>query len=200
MAGRKRKEFPLPKRPSTLLPRGAIPIAIQQRQELERMLRVHDPDLVEKTRARIKPTQMPLIRRIALESPSSEDMVVRKHAIALLASRGTADDLNLLTELARFDAEPAIRAEAITGLARIGVEMAAPILLEALASRDLVESTAASKAVAALAQKVGSAPIRVHIDKASARAKKLGGAVLDGLSNTATKRRPKKRSRRDPQG
>jgi len=127
-------------------------------------------------------------------------MVARKHAIALLGSLAGAEDLNLLSDLARFDAEPAIRAEALAGLARSGAAMATPILVEAIASSDLLEAAAASKALGILAGKAGVAAVRAHADKGPAKGKKLAAAVLDRLASPA-EARPAKRSasRRDPQ-
>jgi hypothetical protein len=192
----KRTEPTLPKRPSTLLKRSAVPASIRQRQDLERLLRVHDPDLVEKARARIKPAQLPLIRSIALDHALvGEAMVVKKHAVALLASLGHAEDLNLLADLARFDSEPSIRAEALMGLGRSGVEMAAPILVQATASRDFLEAAAASRALRILAQKAGVASVQAHVAKSTARAKKLAAAAL-----VEPKRGAKTKARRQSQG
>ena len=127
-------------------------------------------------------------------------MVARKHAIALLGSLAATEDLNLLSDLARFDAEPAIRAEALTGLARSGVAMAAPILVEAIASSDLLEAAAASKALGILARKAGIEAVRAHVDKGPSKGKKLAASALDKLASPA-EARPAKRSesRRDPQ-
>lgn len=200
MAAKKHKEPVLAKRPSTLVGRSAVPAAIKAREELERLLRIHDPELVEGARSRIKPAQLPLVRRIALDqSPEGEGLVLRKHAIAVLGSLGAAEDLNLLADLARFDAEPGVRAEALLSLARSGVEMAAPILVEAIASSDLLEAGAASKALGILANKAGVSAVRVHMDKGTANARKLAAAVLDKLATpTKAKRVKPSETRRDP--
>jgi hypothetical protein len=157
--------------------------------------------MVEETRSRIKLAQLPLVRRIALDqAPEGEGMATRKHAIALLGSLAAAEDLNLLSDLARFDAEPAIRAEALIGLARSGVAMAVPTLVEAVASSDLLEAAAASKALEILVRKVGIAAVRAHLDRSPAKGKKLAAAVLDKLARPAEARSAKRsESRRDVQ-
>jgi hypothetical protein len=199
MAEKKHIEPVLPKRSSTLVGRGSVPAAIKARADLERLLRVHDPELVEEARFRIKADQLPLVRRIALDPAEGEGMVARKHAIALLASRGANEDLNLLSELARFDAEPAIRAEALTGLGRSGVAIAAGILVEAIASNDRVEATAASKALAVLAQKAGIAAVRAQVEARPAKGKKLAAAVLEKAANPVEAKAAKRSvSRPDP--
>jgi hypothetical protein len=200
MARKQYREPVRPKRPSTLISRRSAPAVIKEREELERLLRVHDPEMVEETRSRIKSAQLPLVRRIALDQASEgEGMAARKHAIALLGSLAAIEDLNLLSDLARFDAEPAIRAEALTGLARSGVAMAAPTLVEAIASSDLLEAAAASKALDILARKVGIAAVRAHLEKGPAKAKRLATAVLDKMASPAGGRPVKRsQSRRDP--
>jgi hypothetical protein len=199
MAEKKHIEPVLPKRPSTLVERGSVPAAIKAREDLEQLLRVHDPELVEEARSRIKADQLPLVRRIALDPAEGEGMVARKHAIALLASRGANEDLNLLSELARFDPEPVIRAEALTGLGRSGVAMAAGILVEAIASNDRVEATAASKALAVLAQKAGIAAVRAQVEAGPTKGKKLAAAVLEKAANPVEAKEAKQSvSRPDP--
>jgi hypothetical protein len=200
MARKKHSEPVRPKRPSTLVGRKTVPAVIKEREELERLLRVHDPEMAEVTRSRIKPAQLPLVRRIALDHASEGGgMVARKHAIALLGSLGAIEDLNLLSDLARFDAEPAIRAEALTGLGRSGVAMAVPTLLEAIGSSDMLEAAAASKALDILARKVGIAAVRAHLDKGSSKGKRLATAVLDKMASPAAGRSVKRsESRRDP--
>ena len=126
-------------------------------------------------------------------------MVTRKHAIALFGSLARTEDLNLLSDLARFDPEPAIRAEALMGLARTGVAMAVPTLVEAIASSDLLEAAAASKALEILARRLGPATVRAHLDKSSAKGKKLTAAVLDKLARPIEAKSAKRsESRRDP--
>jgi hypothetical protein len=199
MAEKKHTEPVLPKRSSTLVGRGSVPAAIKARADLERQLRVHDSELVEEARSRIKADQLPLVRRIALDPAEGEGMVARKHAIALLASRGANEDLNLLSELARFDAEPAIRAEALTGLGRSGLAITAGILVEAIASNDRLEATAASKALAVLAQKAGIAAVRAQVEAGPAKGKKLAAAVLEKAAHPVEEKAAKRSvSRPDP--
>lgn len=195
MAARRRKELVLPKRSSSLVARGVIPKAIKSRLEIERLLRVHDPDLAEKVRSAITPAQLTLIRRIALDqSTASDEIVLRKHAISILGSLGASEDLNLLAELARFDSEPGIRAEALVGLGKSGVALATPFLVEAIASNDPVEAASASKALQILATKAGDSAIRLQIAKAGARERKLAMAVV-GKSSAPKKARRRKPSR-----
>lgn len=201
MATKKQKEPVRPTRPSILVARKRVPAMINERVELERLLRVHDPEMVGETRSQIKSGQLPLVRRIALDqAQEGEGMVARKHAIALLGSLATIEDLNLLSDLARFDAEPAIRAEALICLARSGVAMAVPTLVEAIASSDLVEAAAGSKALEILSRKVGVATVKAHLDKSSAKGKKLATAAVDKLAGPAQAKSAKRsESRRDQQ-
>jgi hypothetical protein len=190
MAARKRKEPVRPRRSSVLVARRAVPASIRSRLEVERLLRVHDPDLAEKARSVIKPAQLTLVRRIALDqSTEGDEIVLRKHAIAILGSLGAIEDLNLLSDLARFDREPGIRAEALVGLGKSGVALATPVLVHAIASDDPVEAAAASKALEILVTKAGDSAIRLQIAKAETRERRLATAVVDRLAAPAKARR-----------
>ena len=194
-----RHEEPL-KRPSTLVDRWDLP-GVRGREELTRLLRAHDPEVAAESLKRITEEHLPLLRQIAREIPGAYgEPVVRRQAIAMLARFAGPDEVNLLADLARFDRDPAVRGEALLGLGRSGVQLAAPLLGKALASTDAVEATAAAKAVKALAEKVGVAALRVSMGPLLTRGKKLlEQALAQPQQRTRrTKRQVVSRSRRDP--
>ena len=143
-------------RPSTLLNRRILP-GVQEREDLNRLLRVHDPEVAATNSAEITAKHAPLLRQIALEVPQAAgDPGARKQAIAWLGRFATPDDLNVLVKLGQFDADPAVRGAALVSLGASGAQLAAPILAAALASRDAVEAVAAAKALHSLADRIGA--------------------------------------------
>ena len=199
MARTPRHETDLPKRPSTRVDKRRLP-GVRAREELNRLLRTHDPETAAQARAAIKPEQVPILRQIAREQPTgSGDPVVRKHAIALLGWFAGAEELNALTDLVHFDPDPSVRAAALISLGSTGMQLAAPILSGALASRDATEAAAAAKALTILARKVGPAAVRVQIGRpGTARTVKLAERILGAGDAPARPRRAKRaRTRAD---
>jgi len=128
---------------------------VAEREELNRLLRVHDPD-DSAPAGEIAAKHAPMLRQIALEaSHTGGDPNARKRAIAWLGQFATAEDLNVLVGLAQYDADPTVRGAAVLGLGASGLQLAAPILAAALRSRDAVEAAAASKALSSLADRIG---------------------------------------------
>jgi HEAT repeat protein len=142
-------------RPSTLVNRRLLP-GVQEREDLNRLLRAHDPEVAAANRSEITAKHAPLLRQIALERPhAGGDPGARKQAIAWLGRFAAPDDLNILVKLAQFDPDPGVRSAALGSLGATGVQLAAPILAAALASRDAVEAVAAAKALSSLADQIG---------------------------------------------
>jgi HEAT repeats len=159
----KRYELDRPTRPSTLVNRRILP-GVQEREDLNRLLRAHDPEVAATNRAEITAKHVPLLRQIAMERPlAGGDPGTRKEAIAWLGRFAGPDDLNLLTELAQFDPDPGVRALALISLGASGVQLATPVLAAALASRDATEAVAAAKALNLLADRIGVDSVRTSI-------------------------------------
>jgi HEAT repeat protein len=172
----KREEMSQTTRPSTLVNRRILP-GVQEREDLNRLLRVHDPEVAAANRAEIRAKHARLLRQIALEGPAEGDPGTRKQAIAWLGRLAAPDDLNVLVKLAQFDPDSGVRSAALVSLGASGVELAAPILARALVSRDAVEAVAAAKALNSLADRLGSDSVLASIS-----------AIRDaGLHKLATK-------------
>lgn len=182
-------------RPSTLVNRRVLP-GVKEREDLNRLLRVHDPEVAEANRTEITAKYAPLLRQIALEVHAGEPGT-RKQAISLLGDIATPDDLNILVKLVQFDADPTVRSAALVSLGKSGTQLAAPILAAALASRDDVEAVAAAKALYSLAERIGSDSVLATISLIQdAQLSKLAKKALEARQ---TARRVRKRSstRRD---
>lgn len=193
----KRYERDLPTRPSTLVDRRILP-GVQDRESLNLLLRAHDPEVAVANRAEITATDLPLLRQIAMERPlAGGDPAARKAAIAWLGRFAGADDLNLLTELAQFDPDPGVRASALISLGTSGVSLTAPVLAAALASQDGLEVTAATKALNALADRIGVDSVRSSISlgrdaSVDRRVKK----ALEGRGKSVRRKTPRRSSTR----
>jgi HEAT repeat protein len=173
----KRDEDNQPTRPSTLVNRRVLPV-VQERENLNRLLRVHDPEVAAANRIEITTQHAPLLRQIALEGPhAGGDPGARKQAIAWLGRLAAPDDLNVLVQLAQFDPDAGVRSAALVSLGASGLQLAAPILAAALASRDAVEAVAAAKALYSLADRIGADPVLSPIR--DARLSKLAKKALD---------------------
>jgi HEAT repeat protein len=150
----------LPQRPSRLVDRNDFP-AVRLREELNGLLRAHDPDVAEELVGQIREEHQPLLRQIAQEGRATNVApAVRRHAIAVLGRFPSPENLNVLTSLAQADDDPNIRSQALLTLANTKLQLAVPVLRDALASRDPVEATAAAKGLVALAQAFGSGAIQ----------------------------------------
>src|SRR5262249_34882095 len=178
MPTRTRMESGEATRPSTLVNRGLLP-GVQEREQLNRLLRVHDPDPDQAGESEISPKYAPILRQIASEpSATGGEPVVRLRAIAWLGRFAAPDDMNALVALAQYDPDPNVRGAAVLSLGASGLQLAAPILAAALRSRDVVESVAASKALGALADRIGADRVLVSISS-------MGDAPLSRLARAA---------------
>ena len=142
-------------RPSTLVSRDELP-GVRAREELNVLLRAHDPDVAEENLARLTDEHSPLLRRIAREPDfSGQDPSLRRNAITALGRLASVENLNVLTELATRDDDELVRSSALTVLAGTGLSLAAPLLADAQDSRAPIEATAARKGLSALAERLG---------------------------------------------
>jgi HEAT repeat protein len=168
-------------RPSTLVNRRILP-GVQEREELNQLLRVHDPEVAAANSAKITAKHSPLLRQIALEaSPQAGgDPGARKRAIEWLGRLAAPDDLNVLVKLAQFDPDAGVRGAALVSLGTSGVQLAVPVLAAALTSRDVVEAVAAEKALYSLADRIGADPVLASISlMRDARLSKLAKKALE---------------------
>jgi len=142
-------------RPSTLVNRDDLP-GVRAREEINVLLRAHDPDVAEANLARLTDEHGPLLRQIARDPDvSGRDPNLRRNAITALGRLVSVENLNLLAELATSDDDEVVRGDALTALARTGLRLAVPVLAHAQDSRSVVEATAARKGMAALTERLG---------------------------------------------
>lgn len=197
MQSKRGREIKLPSRSSTVVNRKRIP-GVQAREEITQLLRAHDPETAEENLRRLAPEHVPLLRQLASETPlTNADGGVRRRAIAALGRFTDADNLNLLADIAEFDLDPAVRAVALLSLGATGVRLVTPILTAGLVARDPLEATAASKAVMALAARVGTAAVRTSVGKGAPGA--LVRRLEDALKTSEIPRRRKGASKRTRQ-
>jgi hypothetical protein len=187
MPFRKSSEPIRPKRTSRLVARRAIPASIRLRFEVEKLLGDRDFSLVKQPV--INDAHLSVVRRIAFDqSTEGEGFALRRRAVAAIGLLGTTEDLNLMEDLARFDNDPGIRAEALLGLGRSGLALVTPVLVAAIASNDPLEAAAGSKALEILVAKVGDSVVRMRIEKSATRERRIAMAVLDRFAATARAR------------
>jgi len=192
MPKRKKTESSEATRPSTLTNRRLLP-GVREREELNRLLRVHDPDTGSANETEISAKHAPMLRQIASEvSQTGGDPGVRKRAIAWLGRFAAPEDLNTLVALAKYDPDPNIRGASVLSLGASGVQLATPVLAAALRSRDVVESVAAAKALGALADRIGADRVLASIT--STRDVALSRLAKVALAAREAKRRGRKRS------
>jgi HEAT repeat protein len=149
-------ERTLPRRDSRLVTKGR-PAGVVARERVEQLLRAHDPEEAAANARRLEPSDRPVLRVIATETGSAErDPSLRTNAIAALGRLGATEDLNMLVDLARSDPDPLVRSSALLSLANTSLILAAPVLRDALSSKDAVERVAAEKGITRLAAELGS--------------------------------------------
>lgn len=135
--------------------------AIERRRELNRLLLAHDPKTFEENIASLRDSDGSILRAMARESVSAgSEPAVRKAAISALVRLFEPDNLNVVTEVARFGEDPYIRAHAMYALAETGLELALPVLRDGLSSRDAVEVRKAQLGLKLLVDKLGESRVR----------------------------------------
>jgi hypothetical protein len=134
---------------------------VARRERLNRLLLAHDPEIAEENRARLTEDDFRLLRQIAQEGALAETPpVLRQNAIAFLADRPTAENLNVLEDLARRGDDPYVRGAALVALGQTGLRVVAPILAEGLVARDPIEAASAEHGVVALGSAIGESGLR----------------------------------------
>lgn len=157
-----------PRRKSVLADRLDLP-AISARERVASILRSHDdPAVVE----RLTDSDQPTIRLLAQESAAfGAEPAIRYGAIAALARRPEMENINLLTDLARFGEDCYVRGHALLGLGRLGSYAHLPVIAAGLDAADPFEKAAAAKALVAVAATARPGALDAH-------ASVLGGAAL----------------------
>ena len=114
----------------------------------------------------------PMVRLLAQESAAfGGNPALRYSAIAALATAGTAADVNLLTDLARFGEDFYVRAHALLGLGNLGSYAHLPVLIAALDAAEPLEQAAATSALVAISRQARPGALDAH-------AVAVGGAAL----------------------
>lgn len=171
------------RRKSVRVSRARLP-EIARRERLNRLLLAHDPEDAAKSRAAVKEEDFGLLRQIAAESAvAGTPPAMRQHAIALLADRPTAENLNALEDLAQRGDDLCARGAALAALGRTGIRMAAPILATGLAAKGPIEASAAEHGVVALGRALGEPTLRAAF--AGERRKRVLERLDRALERTA---------------
>jgi hypothetical protein len=145
-----------PTRRSVRIP-GRRPPAIARRERLNELLRAHDPDTAQRWLAKITPSDYELLRQIAKEGVATgSSPSLRQNAIVALSRYATAENLNLLTELATQGEDVYVRSHALVALGRCGLALALPVLREGLAAADPMEAASAERGLEALTYTLGA--------------------------------------------
>ncbi|BBX33340.1 hypothetical protein MMAG44476_17082 [Mycolicibacterium mageritense DSM 44476 = CIP 104973] len=127
------------------------------RERVEQLLRSHGPEDVPAVTRQLGPDDRLALRVVAAGIGSAAtEPGLRRNAIAALGRLRGVEDLNMLFALARTDPDPVMRSSALLSLADTALAMVAPVLRDALASRDAMERAAAEKGIAKLARDVGT--------------------------------------------
>ena len=113
-------------RRTSVAQRGVQFADIRARERLQRILLRHDPDgAVPKLSAR----DMGLLRQIATEGAlANHAPMIRRSAIVLLGTSPTAENLELLAELALAGEDFYVRSHALLALASTGLKVVAPFV------------------------------------------------------------------------
>ncbi len=147
-------------RKSVFVDRKQFP-AILQRERINQLLLVHDLHTPEGYQVEINEEDLALIRQIVREGAVTNiEPAIRQRAILLLGNFPTVENLNLLTDLARYGEDFYVRSYALISLGKTGLLLVAPVLREGLMSAEPIESIAAEKALTALGRKVGITAFR----------------------------------------
>jgi hypothetical protein len=142
------------RRKSIIVSRSTLP-GIRQRERVNALLLAHDLEPPIPEPRRIFP---PLLRQVAIEGAISNQIPARRYnAILRLARDLTAENLDLLEELARYGDDAYVRGHALVALGTTGLRLVGPVLRDGLAAADTLERDAAVRGLRALAarQSVG---------------------------------------------
>jgi len=180
---------------TSILARDRAFASIRARERLYRVLLRHDPDGIL---PRLTARDMGILRQIATEGASANHVpVIRRSAILLLATSLTLDNLKLLAELALAGEDFYVRSHALLALGETGLELAAPLLRDALRAEEATERQAAAAGLRALAHRSGPAILRVLRENERDDATRVAlDRILHELSEPPAKQRDKRQTTR----
>jgi hypothetical protein len=136
--------------------------AAARRALLKRLLPKHGADRAAGV-PKLTDDELTLLRQLAREEADRDrSWALRCRAILQLAYYPTVENLNLLEELCRQGENAFVRSHALLALGNCGVRLAGAVLRAGLAADDLLEKTAAAKALDALARSAGPAGAGTH--------------------------------------
>jgi HEAT repeat protein len=166
-------------RASRLIDRSEFP-ALQVRERVLKLLRAHCPD--SRGDAKFEESDYAVVRLIAQEGAiSNAEPAVRYKAIAALASSSTAENLNLLIDLAEFGEDFYVRGHAVLALGLAGTQIALPTIARHLNATERFEQAAAASAVALIARKSSIESVAAHASLLDDRARTAVQQILSEL-------------------
>jgi hypothetical protein len=135
---------------------------IRRREQLNKILLVHDPD---GSREPLEPNDMALVRQIAREATLTNQVpALRRNAILMLAESLSHENLELMAELALTGEDFYVRSHAMLALGRTGLKIAAPLLRDGLKAEEFHERQAAEAGLLAISRKTGPGTVRVLLE------------------------------------
>lgn len=148
-----------PTRKSRIADRGDLP-ALDARARVVAVLGAHDePSAFD----RLVDADRPMVGLLARESAAfGAEPAIRYSAIAALSHHPSAQELNLLTDLARFGEDGYVRGHALLALGATGSYAHLTVIASALNAEDSFERGAAAKSVAALARHASPEALQAH--------------------------------------
>jgi HEAT repeat protein len=137
--------------------------AIDARERVAAKLRVHDVYEGEKLVTELSDDEYHIVRTIA-EQPAfaNGDPGLRYAAIQALARRLSAENLNLLEDLARFGEDFYVRSHALLALGHAGLYAHIATVAPALDAEERLERSAAARALLEIAARTSLAAVRAH--------------------------------------
>lgn len=169
-------------RASRLIDRSEFP-ALEARQRVLKVLQAHDPDSRALALAALRESDYALVRVIAQEGAiSNVEPTVRYNAFTALAPSGTAESLNLLTDLAHFGEDFYVRGHALLALGAVGSTLALPAIARHLNAAEKFEQSAARRAIALIVKKSSIECVQAHASLLDKKARAEVGRMLGKLS------------------
>lgn len=159
--------------------------ALQARKRVANVLRAHDLDSRGFAITALLESDHALVRIIAQEGAiSNTEPAVRYNAIAALASAATAEDVNLLLDLAHFGEDFYVRGHALLALGASGMQISLPAIAGHLTAADKFEQDAARKAVALIARKTSIESLKAHASLLDENSRAEVGKILVELGKS----------------
>jgi HEAT repeat protein len=181
-----------PIRTSIEVDRAAFPALVARRQ-VTAALRAHDPDSRAAANAALSDQAYGLVRVIAQEASfSNVEPTLRYNAIASLGARATAENLNLLVNIAHFGEDFYVRGHALLGLGAAGLEIALPAIAQHLGAREPFERTAARRAVSLIAARTSIESVLAQASLLDPRSRSEVGKILTDMGRAKTRGEPRR--------